>query len=366
MSRRAHADNRADQRRSQAHLQRAFEIATFHHPHPNPRVGAVIVDERGVVVGEGAHVAAGQPHAEILALDAAGERANGATAYVTLEPCNHHGRTPPCTDALIAAGVRRVVLAVTDPDPRVAGAGSDRLRKAGIEVVEDVDVAAGEALDPGYFHHRRTGRPLVTLKLAATLDGQTAAADGSSQWITSEEARTDVHRLRARSDAIVIGAGTLRSDDPRLDVRIHGHHGPGPRPVVVAGRKPLPAESKLYARTPLVYRPADAAPPPASVEAVTLPSIDGVELEALVKDLGGRGMLDVLVEGGPTLAGALVRSGLVDRFVVYLAGKLGGGLGLPMFSGTWDTLDRAVELDVLDVTTLGPDVRITAATRRLA
>lgn len=360
MSRRAQSDNRADQRHSLSPLQRAFELAAAEHPHPNPRVGAVVVDASGVAVGEGAHVAAGQPHAEVIALAAAGSRARGGTLYVTLEPCSHHGRTSPCTEAIVAAGVSRVVAAIEDPDPRVAGSGIARLRDAGIDVVAEADPAAGLALDPGYFHHRRSGRPLVTLKLAATLDGQTAAADGTSQWITSEAARQDVHRLRARNDAVIVGAGTLRDDDPRLDVRLHRTEGRTPRPVIIAGRRPLPAAARIYDRRPLVYQPERAASTPVGAEVVTLPGVDGVDLDAVVKDLGHRGMLDVLVEGGPTLAAAMARLGLVDRIVVYLAPKLGLGRGLPMFAGTWATLADHLTLEFVDVTQLGGDVRITA------
>jgi diaminohydroxyphosphoribosylaminopyrimidine deaminase/5-amino-6-(5-phosphoribosylamino)uracil reductase len=366
VSRRAQADNRSDERRSQAHLERAFVLAASHHPHPNPRVGAVIVDANGVVAGEGGHVAPGQPHAEVVALAAAGSRASGGTAYVTLEPCDHHGRTPPCTDALIAAGIRRVVVAVGDPDPRVAGRGLSRLCAAGIEVVSDVDAARAESLDPGYFHHRRTGRPFITLKLAATLDGQTAAADGTSQWITSEAARHDAHLLRAQSDAIVVGAGTLRADDPQLDVRVEGKAHRNPRPVVIAGRAALPPAAKLYARRPIIYRPDVLGDEPESAEVVTLPGIGGVDLEAAVKDLGGRGMLDVLVEGGPRLAGELLRSGVVDRVIVYLAATLAGGSGYPMFGGTWDTLGDATLLDIVDVAKVGPDIRVTGVPREAA
>ena len=363
MSRRAQSDNRASERRSPAQLLRAFEIAAREHPHPNPRVGAVITDSSGTIVGEGAHAAAGAPHAEILALRQAASAARGGTAYVTLEPCSHVGRTPPCTEALIDAGLANVVVAVGDPDPRVAGSGIARLREAGVRVTADVDPATGESLDPGYFHHRRTGRPLVTLKVAATLDGQIAAADRTSQWLTSREARRDAHRLRARSDAVVVGAGTLRSDDPRLDARADGYAGPQPLAVIIAGETPLPENASVYDRGPVIYRTRAHGDEPAGAELVTVPGVEQADLAAAIKDLGGRGVLDALVEGGPRLAGELLRTDLVDRVVVYLAAKLAGGSGLPMFGGTWRTLTDAIDMDILDVTTLGPDVRITAAIR---
>ncbi|MGH8875215.1 MAG: bifunctional diaminohydroxyphosphoribosylaminopyrimidine deaminase/5-amino-6-(5-phosphoribosylamino)uracil reductase RibD, partial [Acidimicrobiia bacterium] len=225
-------------------MRRAIDLARPNRTHPNPRVGAVVVAPDGTVVGEGAHPGAGLPHAEALALAAAGDAAAGATLYVTLEPCGHHGRTPPCTETVVASGVRRVVVGVTDPDPRVAGAGLARLRATGLEVTVGVLEAEVEALDPAYFHHRRTGLPLVTLKAAITLDGQAAAQDGTSQWITGPEARADAHRLRAEADALMVGAGTLRVDDPLLTVRLDGYEGPQPVPVVVAGRRPLPASAR--------------------------------------------------------------------------------------------------------------------------
>ncbi len=344
-----------------AQLRRAIEIARPLHPHPNPRVGAVLVSATGATVGEGAHVRAGDAHAEVLAVEQAGSDAMGGTMYVTLEPCAHHGRTPPCADVLIAAGVARVVVAVGDPDGRVSGRGVARLRAAGVEVETDVLPDEAEELDPGYFHHRRTGRPLVTLKLAATLDGQAAAADGTSQWITGRAAREDGHRLRARSDAVMVGAGTLRVDDPRLDVRLPGYAGHQPRPVVVAGATPLPSDSLLWHRSPLVYSPAARGDVPQSAEVVTLPDANGVDLDAVVKDLGARGILDLVVEGGPTLAGRLLDRGLVDRLVVYLAAKLGGGVGRPVVDGVFSTMAAAHPLRLLEATRLGEDIRVTAA-----
>ncbi|MBW3667149.1 MAG: bifunctional diaminohydroxyphosphoribosylaminopyrimidine deaminase/5-amino-6-(5-phosphoribosylamino)uracil reductase RibD, partial [Actinobacteria bacterium] len=186
-------------------MRRAFELARSHRPHPNPRVGAVVVSPTGEVVGEGAHEAVGKPHAEVLALEEAGAAARGSTLYVTLEPCSHRGNTPPCVDAIATAGVARVVVGVGDPDTRVSGTGIAMLRRAGIEVVENFMAGEAEAADPAYFRHRRTGMPTITLKYAMTLDGSVAAADRSSRWVSSEAARVDAHRLRAEMDAIVVG-----------------------------------------------------------------------------------------------------------------------------------------------------------------
>ena len=358
-------DTTGDRIQAKFWMEQAIDLLAGTSPHPNPRVGGLVIDKHGRVVGEGVHVAPGEPHAEVVALNAAGKKAAGATVVVTLEPCDHHGRTPPCTDALIDAGVSAVVVGATDPDARVAGRGIARLREAGIDVVDGIHADRVEAADPGYFHHRRTGRPLVTLKLAGTLDGQVAAADGTSQWITSEESRMDAHGLRAASDAVMVGAGTLRADDPRLDVRLADHDGRQPRPVVVAGREPVPAEAAVYARGPLMYAP-QRFEPPTGVELEVMWHPTGVDVEAMMKDLGERGILDLLVEGGPTLARSLLHADLVDRVVVYAAGKLAGGAGLPMFGGEWRTLAEAVDLVITSVVRLGPDVRIDATVERRA
>lgn len=263
---------------------------------PNPWVGCVIEGVDGVTY-TGATEAPGGRHAEVVALDLAGHAARGATAWVTLEPCAHTGRTGPCADALVAAGVARVVVAVEDPDPSVAGRGIDRLRDAGIEVVVGVGAeAAADQLAP-YLHHRRTGRPWVVLKLAASLDGRTAAPDGSSRWITGEEARADAHRLRAESDAILVGAGTVRTDDPALTVR---HvDGADPRRIVLGsipdGAAVLPAEEHHGDLTDLLDR------------------------------LGSEGVVQLLVEGGASVAHDLHAARLVDRYVVYVAPVLFGG-----------------------------------------
>jgi len=238
----------------------------------------------------------------------------------------------------------------------VGGRGVERLREAGIEVIE-VGGDALEDLDPGYFHHRRTGRPRVTLKTALTLDGQVAAADRSSQWITSEAARADGHRLRAVSDAVLVGAGTVIADDPKLDVRLPDHAGPQPQPVVVLGRRSVPSDAQVLSRSPLVYSTGQSD---IDAESVVLAGVDGVDLMAVMKDLGSRGFVDVLVEGGPTLAASLVRDNLIDRFVFYYGAKLAGGVGLGAFAAPFDSLGAATDLEIMQVARLGSDIRIDA------
>ncbi len=336
-------------------MREAISLAAPARPHPNPRVGAIVLDAEGRMVGRGAHAGPGSPHAEAMALEEAGERAAGGTLAVSLEPCDHTGLTPPCTEVVLASGVARVLVGAEDPDPRVAGRGIARLRSAGIEVVVGVAAAEAEALDPGYFHHRRTGRPRVTLKAALTLDGWAAAADGTSQWITSEEAREDGHRLRAAADAVVVGAGTVLADDPALTVRLPGYSGGQPRAVVVAGRRPLPPQARIWERRPLVLAPGPADYPG---EVVVVPGPDGVDLVAGLAALGERGLLELLVEGGPTLAGSLLRAGVVDRGVFYLGARLGGGEGTPALRGGFGTLADARRVRVESVAAVGPDVRI--------
>jgi diaminohydroxyphosphoribosylaminopyrimidine deaminase / 5-amino-6-(5-phosphoribosylamino)uracil reductase len=353
-------DNSFDARRAEWLMQVAVGLTDGTYPHPNPRVGALVLDRNGDVRGSHAHLGPGQAHAEVVALAEAGSDAAGGTLISTLEPCTHHGRTPPCVDAIIEAGIATVYVGAEDPDQRVAGRGIEALRRAGIEVVEGVAADEVRAADPGYFQHRRTGMPRVTLKYAATLDGQAAAADRSSRWITGPEAREDAHRLRAKSDAVVIGAGTLRADDPRLDVRIEGYEGPQPRPVVVGGVRPLPADAAVYQRGPIVFL-ADGGRAPAGVaDVIIAPGNGGVDLNTMLKHLGAMGIIDVLVEGGPTLAGALLRDGLVDELVVYVGAKLARGTGLPVVGGLFPSMDAAVDVDVTSVERLGPDLRVTA------
>lgn len=305
--------------------------------HPNPWVGCVIVTGSGRSV-VGRTQPPGGLHAEADALARAGWDAEGGTAVVTLEPCSHHGRTPPCADALIDAGVRRVVVAITDPDPRVAGAGIERLRAAGIDVEVGVGAADVERQLAPYLHHRRTGRPYVVAKLAATVDGGTAAPDGSSQWITGSDARTDAHRLRAESDAIVVGAGTVRTDDPSLTVR----HVTGPDPVrIVLGD----------------------VPPGAAVRPCRIHHGDPADL---LRDLGEEGMVQVMIEGGAGVLGDFHRQGLVDRYVVYLAPALFGGddaLGVFRGAGASTIADAwRGEFDV--IARVGADLRVEIVARR--
>ncbi len=314
------------------------------YPHPNPRVGAVLASPEGAVMGVAAHQLKGQPHAEALVL-ADGHDAAGCTLFVTLEPCNHHGSTPPCTEAIIEAGIARVVVGVEDPDARVSGAGIERLRGAGIDVVVGVLENRIVDNDPAYFHHRRTGRPLVTLKLAATLDGQVGAADGTSRWITSPEAREDAHWLRAGNDGVIVGIGTVIADDPMLDVRLDGYAGPQPRPVIVAGSREIPLDRKILGRDPIIYRPESGT----TVDPVTI-----------VEDLGRKGFVSAMVEGGPSLASSFLRAGLVDNVVWYTASRLAGGRGLSAFAGIFESMDEIVDLDITDVERIGPDIKISA------
>jgi diaminohydroxyphosphoribosylaminopyrimidine deaminase/5-amino-6-(5-phosphoribosylamino)uracil reductase len=311
---------------------------------PNPWVGCVVVSGRDPgQVFEGATAPPGGPHAEVTALARAGElHSAGATMFTTLEPCAHHGRTPPCTDAIVAAGVTRVVIAIEDPDPQVAGKGVAALRAAGIEV--SIGTAAADATEQlaPYLKHRTTGRPWVILKMAASLDARTAAPDGTSRWITGEEARRDVHRLRARSDAILVGAGTVRADDPELSVRLGVGGGEGPAPT-----QPL--------RVVL-----GAAPPGARV----LPALElSGPLDDVLSDLGRRGVLQLLVEGGASVAHEFHAAGLVDRYVFYLAPLLfGGDDGRPLFAGPGaGTIGDVWRGKLVSVERLGEDLRVEVA-----
>ncbi|MGI9643311.1 MAG: bifunctional diaminohydroxyphosphoribosylaminopyrimidine deaminase/5-amino-6-(5-phosphoribosylamino)uracil reductase RibD [Acidimicrobiia bacterium] len=323
----------------------ALDLTRSTYPHPNPRVAAIIIDREGRRVASGVHEQAGQAHAERLALD--GATYVGHTMVVTLEPCNHTGATPPCTEAIINAGITRVIVGATDPDERVAGEGIARLRDAGIEVSVGTLVDAVEANDPAYFHHRRTGRAMMTLKLATTLDGQIAAADGTSQWITGPEAREDVHRLRARHDAVLIGSGTARTDDPSLTVRLGDWSGPQPRPVVIVGERDLPDQLALAGRDPVIYR-----------------SPHGVDLRHVAEDLPNHGILSALVEGGPSIAASLLEAGLVDELVWYFGAKVAGGIGMPAFADHFATLGDATEVTVQDVTRIGSDIKVLASVGR--
>ena len=338
-------------------MARAVELASLTRTHPNPRVGAVVVDPDGEVVGEGAHPGPGGPHAEMVALAQAGERARGGTLYVTLEPCNHHGRTPPCVDALLGAGILRVVAAVEDPDPRTAGSGFGRLRAMGVKVTEGVMAEDVLRLDPAYFHHRNGGMPLVTWKYAMTLDGSVAAADSTSKWVTSATARDDAHQLRAEKDAVVVGAGTIRADDPLLTVRLDDYRGPQPVAVVVAGVSELPHAAVIWERAPVVVSTLERPIPSGSLVVV-----DGQagrpDPVATCRALADLGHIDLLLEAGPTLAGEWWRAGVVQRGVVYLGARIGGGEGRGPLGGVFANIGDADVVSVNGVRSLGGDVRV--------
>jgi diaminohydroxyphosphoribosylaminopyrimidine deaminase/5-amino-6-(5-phosphoribosylamino)uracil reductase len=336
---------------------------------PNPMVGAVLVRD-GRVVGEGFHEAAGRPHAEAQALAAAGPAAAGATCYVTLEPCAHHGRTPPCADALVAAGVARVVAAVPDPDPRVDGAGLARLRAAGVAVTVGTGAEAAADQNAAYLTHRRLGRPRITLKAAASLDGKVAAPDGSSQWITGPAARADAHRLRGEADAVMVGAGTALADNPRLTVRLPGWAGRQPLRVLVDAAGRVGADGHLFdseaetlvATTPAAPSTAVDAWKAAGAEVLVCNEAPaGVDLEDLARALGERGVLELMVEGGPRLQAGLWGAGLADRLVWYLAPLAIGGQAAPGLLGRGAaTLADARRLRLATADRLGDDLRLVA------
>ncbi|GGV60184.1 riboflavin biosynthesis protein RibD [Streptomyces longisporoflavus] len=328
---------------------------------PNPVVGCVIVDASGETVGEGHHQRAGGPHAEVHALRAAGEKARGATALVTLEPCNHTGRTGPCAQALIDAGIARVVYAVGDPNPTATG-GAQRLRTAGVDVVAGLLEAEAAAGNAAWLTSVRLGRPHVTWKYAASLDGRIAADDGSSRWITSGEARADVHRLRAECDAVVVGSGTQRADDPHLAVRgIEGAVQPLRVVVDTNGTAVRPGARVLDDAAPTLVAVAENVTAEGAAETVRLPRADGgLDIHALLGELHARGVRSVLLEGGPTLAGAFVAAGAVDRVVGYLAPVLLGAGPAALSGGGITTITEALRLDVSETVRIGPDLRVTA------
>ena len=330
---------------------------------PNPRVGCVLVSPAGEVVGEGFHLRAGEPHAEVNALRAAGAAARGATVYVTLEPCNHQGRTGPCSQALIDAGVAEVVYGMEDPNPLVAGSGLARLRGAGVRVRGPVMEARARELNPGFIRRMTTGLPWVRCKLAMSLDGRTAMASGESFWITGEAARADVQSFRARSCAIVTGVGTLLRDDPSLTVRdpAFGDHPRQPLRVVVDSRLRTPPEARLL-RTPGVAIATCAFNrPQLGAEIWGMPSRAGaVDLRALLEKLAQRDCNEVLVEAGPTLAGSFLREGLIDELVLYVAPRLFGSAARPLFDLPLQFLAQAVDLEIVDLRPVGRDWRYVA------
>ncbi len=338
---------------------------------PNPAVGCVLVqetDDAGRIVGRGWTQTGGRPHGETEALRRAGEAARGATAYVTLEPCTHHGKTPPCAQALIDAGVIRVVSAFSDPDPRVSGAGHEMLEAAGIEVVQGVLGEEAARLNEGFLRHVTDGRPMVSVKLASSLDGRTATHSGHSQWITGERARNRAHLMRARADAILVGSATAIVDDPELTCRLAGLAERSPIRIVADGRLRLPLTSKLVRtarEVPLwiftLPGGDDARRKAFSDCGVTLIDVptgaDGtMDMAKALSILGDRGITRLMVEGGSRLVSSLMRAGLVDRLDWFQAPKLIGGDGYPALAGLGvDTVDTAPGFELLEVLSLGED-----------
>jgi diaminohydroxyphosphoribosylaminopyrimidine deaminase/5-amino-6-(5-phosphoribosylamino)uracil reductase len=340
---------------------------------PNPMVGCVLVKD-GEIVGEGWHRAPGEAHAEVHAIANAGGRAQGATAYVTLEPCCHYGRTGPCTEALIHAGVKKVICAIQDPFPQVSGQGIARLKPAGIEVSEGLLSQQAETLNRGFMTRHRTGRPFIRCKMAMSLDGRTAAADGSSQWITSPQARRDVQRLRAESGAIMTGIGTVLEDNPSLTVRgetealqalIDQPYFQQPKRVVVDSRFRMPLDAKMLSLPGETWlftlNPKDCATG-RNLKVINSPSREArVDLNYVVDYLGSQHVNLLLVEAGPILCGGLLSAGLLDELVIYVAPKLLGdaGKGLLSLPGL-QNIGQQVDLDISDIRAVGPDLRITA------
>lgn len=342
--------------------------------HPNPMVGAVVVKD-GRVVGKGYHRGPGTPHAEVMALREAGERSIGSTLYVNLEPCNHHGRTPPCTHAILESRVSRVVMAMRDPNPHVRGGGAERLRKAGLAIEEGVLQREAAELNRSYLSLVLRGRPWVTVKMAATADGKAAAPDGSSRWITGEEARRAVHRLRRECDAIMVGIGTAIADDPELTVRMAPLRSANPPlRVVVDSRLRLPEENRLAKGgfppvMVVVSRGHDRERAELlrkrGVEVVECGDEDKVDLSELLRLLGDRGVAHLLVEGGPELVGAFFRQGLVDEVLLFLAPRVLGN----MRARDWITgldiasLEEALELEWVEARRAGRDLVLRARPR---
>ncbi|MBC9073832.1 bifunctional diaminohydroxyphosphoribosylaminopyrimidine deaminase/5-amino-6-(5-phosphoribosylamino)uracil reductase RibD [Thauera sp. CAU 1555] len=355
------ATDHAMMARALALAERGLETTT-----PNPRVGCVLA-RNGEIVGEGWHERAGEPHAEVHALRAAGERAHGATAYVTLEPCSHHGRTPPCADALVAAGVARVIAAMEDPNPQVAGKGLARLRAAGIDTAAGLLQAQAHELNIGFISRMTRGRPWLRMKTASTLDGKTALNNGVSQWITGEAARQDGHRWRARACAVLTGIGTVRADDPQLSVRAVPCSRQ-PLRVLVDARLEVSPEARILAGGHcLIATATDDAERTAALrergaELLRLPDAAGkVDLPALLQELGRRGLNEVHVEAGFGLNGSLLREGCVDELLMYFAPMLVGEAAQGLFRlPELAALDRALRLKLVDLRAVGEDFRLIA------
>lgn len=353
-------------------MARALQLAArgLNSTRPNPRVGCIIV-KNGEVVGEGWHQCAGEPHAEINALQQAGARAQGATCYVTLEPCCHHGRTPPCSTSLVEAGVSRVIAAMIDPNPKVAGGGLSELAKAGIACAHGLLSAEAEALNIGFCQRMRTGRPWIRAKLGLSLDGRIAMASGQSQWITGDTARNDVQHWRARSCAIVTGIGTVLKDDPALTVRapeLVGTISAQPLRVVIDSHRRMPANARLLHEPgqTLVFNLGINEKRSNSVELVSgTERGDRLDLYAVMHALGQRGINEVLVEAGPTLTGAMMQAGLIDELICYVAPSLLGHAAQAMMKlPGLERLEDSVRLDWVDVRKLKDDLRLILRSKR--
>ncbi|AVB16660.1 bifunctional diaminohydroxyphosphoribosylaminopyrimidine deaminase/5-amino-6-(5-phosphoribosylamino)uracil reductase RibD [Pseudomonas amygdali pv. morsprunorum] len=359
------------------YMARALELARngLYSTHPNPRVGCVIVRD-GQIVGEGWHVRAGEPHAEVHALRQAGELARGATAYVTLEPCSHQGRTPPCADALVNAGLARVVAAMQDPNPEVSGRGLLRLMNAGMGVQCGVLESEARALNKGFLKRMETGQPYIRVKMAMSLDGRTAMASGESQWITGPEARSAVQRLRAQSSVVLTGADTVLADKARLTVRPDelGLNAEltalaaarPPLRVLIDGRLRVPLDAPFFqAGSALVVTCAAASArgryQEEGHEMLALADSAGhVDLRKLMGELATRGVNEVLVEAGPRLAGAFARLGLVDEFQIFIAGKFLGSSARPLLDLPLAQMSEALELNIVQMRAVGNDWRVIA------
>lgn len=360
------------------YMRRALELAERGRGlvSPNPLVGAVVVRD-GEIVGEGWHEGPGRPHAEIVALDAAGDSARGADLYVSLEPCSHYGRTPPCAPRVIASGVARVLSALEDPNPLVNGEGFAHLRQAGVDTQVGALADAARRQNEAFLKHVRTRMPFVTLKMAASLDGKAAARDGSSRWITGEEARAEVHRMRATADAILVGAGTAFRDDPSLTVRDPDYRGRPKLRVVVDGRGIVPETHRIFSDglAPSMVATSEGAPRErrdawrvAGAEVLVLDDAGSglIPLEDLLAELGKRDVQHVLIEGGPTIAWEAVQRNLVDKVVLFFAPVLVGGETAPsvLMGGGTPTIGDAVPLDLFEVSRVGRDFKVVAYVHR--
>ncbi len=361
------------------YMRRALELAdrAAGRTSPNPMVGAVIVRDDGTVVGEGYHERAGADHAEVVALDRAGEKARGATMYVTLEPCVHYGKTPPCADAIIGAGIARVVAALEDPHELVAGRGIERLREAGIEVEVGVLEQEARRLNEAHIKFSETGLPFVYMKYAMSLDGKVATRTRDARWVTGDAARRRVHELRARLDAVMVGSGTVQTDDPELTARLPDGHGRDPVRIVLNSGATLDAEARVFtveSDAPTWLIVGEDCPDEQTrrfrsgrTEVLGCPASDGrIDLRAALRLLGERGIRSVLLEGGPRLSTAALDRGLVDKILCFVAPIIVGGSGspTPVEGNGVERMADALRLEEVEIETLGQDVLIQGYVRR--